>query len=318
MSAPDEPRISTHHTNHQNQINDSLRNNNQPNNGNLNGSFKITNNLNNKNGKGPQLSVIKNGTGQQTANDDEWKKLNFTGNGNGLNNNQEEYKLENKDTKANWMMEPTVLPANNNNGLGNKVAEEDPLTGHKSSERDPDDDITCGIGTCQPRWARKFASTNFFLVVFLMAWVLQGMYFTYFVSVITTIEKLFKIKSRTIGTLLSFSEIGQISTSLFLTYFAGTGHRPRWIACGMALFAVSAFGSVTPHFLYGDRLYHQVASKASQLTSTISNENSQYNLCLTDQFTNQTGPDLSEFLIDWPLEFVGFLIWARFESLLRK
>lgn len=59
------------------------------------------------------------------------------------------------------------------------------------------------------------------------------MYYTYFVSVITTIEKLFQIKSKVTGLLMSSTEIGQIATSLFLTYYAGRGHRPRWIACGM-------------------------------------------------------------------------------------
>jgi predicted MFS family arabinose efflux permease len=58
------------------------------------------------------------------------------------------------------------------------------------------------------------------------------MYYTYFVSVITTIEKLFQIKSKTTGLLMSATEVGQISTSLFLTYYAGGGHRPRWIATG--------------------------------------------------------------------------------------
>lgn len=58
------------------------------------------------------------------------------------------------------------------------------------------------------------------------------MYYTYFVSVITTIEKLFQIKSKTTGLLMSATEVGQILTALLLTYYAGRGHRPRWIACG--------------------------------------------------------------------------------------
>lgn len=95
-----------------------------------------------------------------------------------------------------------------------------------------DDDRICGIGSCRPKWATKLASTKVFMVVFLLAWVLQGMYSTYFVSVITTIEKLFQIQSKVTGVLLSVTEIGQISTALFLTYYAGRGHRPRWIACG--------------------------------------------------------------------------------------
>lgn len=113
---------------------------------------------------------------------------------------------------------------------------------------------------------------------------LQGMYYTYFVSVITTIEKLFQIKSKTTGMLMSATEVGQISTALFLTYYAGRGHRPRWIACGeyqsisfslrkmfydifflncfsnlssgMVLFAIASFGCTLPHFIYGDQLLH--------------------------------------------------------------
>lgn len=99
-------------------------------------------------------------------------------------------------------------------------------------EDENDEDRICGIGSCRPKWATKLASTKVFMVVFLLAWVLQGMYSTYFVSVITTIEKLFQIQSKVTGVLLSVTEIGQISTALFLTYYAGRGHRPRWIACG--------------------------------------------------------------------------------------
>lgn len=77
------------------------------------------------------------------------------------------------------------------------------------------------------------------------------MYSTYFVSVITTIEKLFQIKSQTIGILMSATEIGQIGTALFLTYYAGRGHRPRWIACGMNehLLPIYAKKNKPPHHI---------------------------------------------------------------------
>ena len=51
------------------------------------------------------------------------------------------------------------------------------------------------------------------------------MYYTYFVSVITTIEKLFQIQSKTTGIIMSATEIGQIGSSLLLTYYGGQGHR---------------------------------------------------------------------------------------------
>ncbi|VVC95895.1 solute carrier organic anion transporter family member 74D isoform X2 [Leptidea sinapis] len=104
----------------------------------------------------------------------------------------------------------------------------------------------------EPRSA--FHSTRVFMLVFLSGWVLQGMFLTYFVSVTTTVEKLYKIESKTTGILLSATEIGQICTALFLTYLAGRGHRPRWIACMMLVLAVGVVGCVVPHMLYGTQL----------------------------------------------------------------
>lgn len=83
------------------------------------------------------------------------------------------------------------------------------------------------------------------------------MYFTYFVSVITTIEKLFQIQSKTTGLIMSATEIGQIGSSLLMTYFAGQGHRPKWIAWGTILFAVSSFTCSMPHFIFGETLIRQ-------------------------------------------------------------
>lgn len=153
-------------------------------------------------------------------------------------------------------------------GLIDKSDEHDPLTGLYKEK--PDNNVYnesekgleqegCGLFGCKPKWARSLASTHMFMVVFLLAYILQGMYMTYFVSVITTIEKLFQIKSKTTGFLLSASEMGQISTAMLLTYYAGRGHRPRWIACGMVLFSIAAFACALPHFIFGKELIHSTA-----------------------------------------------------------
>lgn len=84
------------------------------------------------------------------------------------------------------------LGGSNNNGslinskalLGNGngyPAELDPLTGaekdagdkHHHHHDDDDEGSHCGLGSCQPKWARSFASTHAFMVVFLLAWILQ-------------------------------------------------------------------------------------------------------------------------------------------------
>ncbi|XP_012219777.1 solute carrier organic anion transporter family member 74D [Linepithema humile] len=120
-----------------------------------------------------------------------------------------------------------------------------------------DADVSCGWGPCRPHWLQCFATKQAFLVIFCLAWVLQGMYYTYFVSVITTIEKLFQIQSKTTGIIMSATEIGQIGSSLLLTYYGGQGHRPKWIAWGMILFAVSSFTCSIPHFIFDEQLIRQ-------------------------------------------------------------
>ncbi|CAL7939812.1 organic anion transporting polypeptide 74D [Xylocopa sonorina] len=120
-----------------------------------------------------------------------------------------------------------------------------------------DADVSCGWGPCRPHWLQYFATKQAFLVTFCITWVLQGMYYTYFVSVITTIEKLLQIQSKTTGIIMSATEIGQIGSSLLLTYYGGQGHRPKWIAWGMILFAVSSFTCSMPHFIFGEQLIHQ-------------------------------------------------------------
>lgn len=125
------------------------------------------------------------------------------------------------------------------------------------ADTETDQDMECGLGPCTPRWLQRFASKQAFLMVFCIAWVLQGMYHTYFVSAITTIEKLFQIQSKITGIIMSATEIGQIGSSLLLTYYGGQGHRPKWIAWGMVLFAVSSFICSLPHFIYGRQLIHE-------------------------------------------------------------
>lgn len=127
----------------------------------------------------------------------------------------------------------------------------------------------CGMWSFSPRWLQPLANKKAFLAVFCLTSVLQGMYYTYFVSVLTTIEKLFQIQSKTTGIIMSATEIGQIGGALLLTYYGGQGHRPKWIACGMLVFAVASILCSTPHFLFGSgedvsgRYFENAAPNAS-------------------------------------------------------
>ncbi|CAG2110000.1 unnamed protein product [Medioppia subpectinata] len=114
-----------------------------------------------------------------------------------------------------------------------------------------DREYSCGLCSIRPKWLQRFANKQTFLAIFCLTSVLQGMYYTYFVSVLTTIEKLYQIQSKTTGMIMSATEIGQIGGALLLTYYGGHGHRPKWIACGMLIFAFASILCSTPHYLFG-------------------------------------------------------------------
>ncbi|KYM97277.1 PREDICTED: solute carrier organic anion transporter family member 4C1 [Cyphomyrmex costatus] len=108
----------------------------------------------------------------------------------------------------------------------------------------------CGICGIYPRWLRNRATPRTFIVVYGLLGTVQAMAFIYIVVTLTTLEKRFKIPSRTTGLILSGNEISQI-LSLILTYYGGSSHRPKWIAVGVSLSALSCLVLALPHFIYG-------------------------------------------------------------------
>ncbi|XP_041975272.1 solute carrier organic anion transporter family member 74D-like isoform X2 [Aricia agestis] len=161
--------------------------------------------------------------------------------------------------------------------------------------------LDCKLPAPQQQPPRSaFHSTRVFMLVFLSGWVLQGMFLTYFVSVTTTLEKLFKVDSKTTGTLLAATEIGQICTALFLTYLAGRGHRPRWIACMMLVLAVGVIGCVLPHVLYGTRLMdvHLDAHRAGAAPVCSINGNSTF-MCDQAQVKSSARSSITAVVIPW-------------------
>lgn len=110
---------------------------------------------------------------------------------------------------------------------------------------------TCGLFFFQPSWLQKLATSKHFLIVYGLLGTIQAMSFVYFVSTLTTIERRFKITSKTTGLMLSGNEVSQILLSLVLTYYGGQRNRPLWIAWGVACSAISCFIVALPHFIFG-------------------------------------------------------------------
>ena len=75
--------------------------------------------------------------------------------------------------------------------------------------------------------------------------------FAYFNGTITTIEKRFKISSTNSAMITTGNNVSSLIVSSFLAYYAGKGHRPRWIGFGLFTITLFCVFSVIPHFLYG-------------------------------------------------------------------
>lgn len=113
-----------------------------------------------------------------TTNNNKWPVLTSPSN---LSNSKYVWRELPQDDDSMGLYKPNLNTANvlsNGNGLNGK-SEHESLTGvvrHSLNDYSNDEyyeHSDCGIGICKPRWARMFASTHVFMVVFLLAWILQ-------------------------------------------------------------------------------------------------------------------------------------------------
>ncbi|XP_055624155.1 solute carrier organic anion transporter family member 74D-like isoform X2 [Toxorhynchites rutilus septentrionalis] len=73
----------------------------------------------------------------------------------------------------------------------------------------------------------------------------------YFNGTITTMEKRYKIPSRNSAIIAVGMDISSVFLLPILSYYAGKGHRPRWVAFGMVTIVLFCSMNILPHLLYG-------------------------------------------------------------------
>ncbi|XP_053963172.1 solute carrier organic anion transporter family member 3A1-like isoform X1 [Anastrepha ludens] len=113
------------------------------------------------------------------------------------------------------------------------------------------DDMTCGFWIFKGRFFQRFANQTAYVLLYGMVGCVFSMTYAYFNGTITTIEKRFKIPSKNTGIISVGNDISQMMVSAVLSYYAGKGHRPRWIGFGLLTIVIFCLMTVLPHLLYG-------------------------------------------------------------------
>lgn len=129
------------------------------------------------------------------------------------------------------------------------------LKKYQQQSQQEDNDTRCGMGPCKPNWLQRFADPKVYLIIYCTVGVIEGAHFTYFVGVLSTLEKRFAFESKISGIILIADNISGALLSLIIGYYGGKWHKPRLIAFGMVMVSISSFLCTIPYFMYGPALH---------------------------------------------------------------
>ncbi|XP_061841521.2 solute carrier organic anion transporter family member 4A1 [Nerophis lumbriciformis] len=107
----------------------------------------------------------------------------------------------------------------------------------------------CGWGALTPKAIQVFNTPRWVLFFLCVASFLQGMIINGFVNtVVTSIERRFDLHSYQSGVIVSSYDIAACVCLAFVSYFGGTGHKPRWLGWGVLLMGLGSLVFALPHF----------------------------------------------------------------------
>ncbi|XP_036390179.1 solute carrier organic anion transporter family member 4A1 isoform X1 [Megalops cyprinoides] len=110
-------------------------------------------------------------------------------------------------------------------------------------------DQLCGWGALTPRVIQAFNTPRWVLFFLCVASFLQGMIVNGFINtVVTSIERRFDLRSYQTGLIASSYDIAACICLAFVSYFGGTGHKPRWLGWGVLIMALGSLVFALPHF----------------------------------------------------------------------
>lgn len=112
-----------------------------------------------------------------------------------------------------------------------------------------DSDQLCGWGALTPKAIQIFNTPRWVLFFLCVASFLQGMIINGFINtVVTSIERRFDLRSYQAGLIASSYDIAACICLAFVSYFGGTGHKPRWLGWGVLIMALGSLVFALPHF----------------------------------------------------------------------
>ncbi|XP_050774627.1 solute carrier organic anion transporter family member 4A1 isoform X1 [Gopherus flavomarginatus] len=111
------------------------------------------------------------------------------------------------------------------------------------------DKLECGWGAFTPACLQFFNTPKGVLLFLCVASFLQGMIVNGFINtVITSIERRFDLHSYQSGLIASSYDIAACVCLMFVSYFGGNGHKPRWLGWGVLIMGVGSIVFALPHF----------------------------------------------------------------------
>ncbi|KAM9065968.1 solute carrier organic anion transporter family member 4A1 [Sarcophilus harrisii] len=114
------------------------------------------------------------------------------------------------------------------------------------------ENISCGWGAFAPDCLQFFNTPKGILFFLCMASFLQGMTVNGFINtIITSIERRYDLHSYQSGLIASSYDIAACVCLTFVSYFGGTGHKPRWLGLGVLVMGLGSFLFALPQFTTG-------------------------------------------------------------------
>ncbi|XP_055508066.1 solute carrier organic anion transporter family member 4A1 [Leucoraja erinacea] len=108
----------------------------------------------------------------------------------------------------------------------------------------------CGWGLFKPKFLQACNTPIGILGFLCCASFLQGMIVNGFINtVITSIERRFDLRSYHSGMIASSYDIAACICLLFVSYFGGSGHKPKWLGWGVLIMALGSLVFSLPHFV---------------------------------------------------------------------